>query len=411
MIPTEIKTTSRGLTIEDLSKIRKVGTVLLSPAGNDLVYHVSVADFGENDRYELIILLSADGGSKTILGRGQAHVWSPDGREILYETGDGELHIYTVQTSASRFLVRRYDSSYFLNHLAEKNCIWSPDGQHIAYLGTDVPVAGPEKPAVRLIDDLLYKSKGGQGRPFYADHAYTHIYLVPAAGGLPVLLTSGPFNEHSISWSPDSRQITFVSNRTARPDDMQQSDIWKVDINTQTTKRLTNQTGITYQPAWSPDGEHIAFLAISGPAGTNDSTAEDTHIGLISSEGGDFRYLTKSLDRRVEHVRWHPSGRYLYFTAGDRGDTSIYRVSVDQEEVGMVQGGRGCISGFCLDAHAEDLVYVRGDMNHPAEIFQTSNLGTITKQITQENTGWMESKRLQKAETFWFQSFDGTRSF
>ncbi|MCF2505498.1 S9 family peptidase [Dyadobacter sp. CY107] len=408
MISLEMKAPNRGLVTDDLCKIRKVSTPLLSPASDDLVYHVSVIDIAENDRYDLMILFSADSAKRTVVGRGNAHSWSPDGKELLYENESGALLIYTLQTATSRFLTQRDDSSYFFNHLADKNCIWSPDARHIAYISADISNTNPENDDIRVIDDLLYKSKGGWGRPVYADHSYTHIYLVPAAGGPPFVLSAGACNEHSITWAPDSRYIAFISNRSARPDDIQQSDVWKIDIQTQMITQLTEHAGLAYQPKWSPDGNHIAFLAVAGSFGTNDSTAEDTHIALISSNGETFRYLTKSFDRRIEHVRWHPSGKYIYFTAGDRGDTSIYRVSIDTEEIEVVQGGDGCISEFSLDARGEDMVFVKSDTDHPAELFKTKNQGAIVEQFTHENTDWLETKTLQKAETFWFQSFDGT---
>ncbi|WP_353718876.1 S9 family peptidase [Dyadobacter sp. 676] len=434
MNPTETKALLPGLVIEDLSKIRQVGAPLWSPDRRHLLYQLVLADYQADDRHELIILFSLDTASKTTIGPGTAHAWSPDGREFLFETGDGALHIYNVDTTASRFLTRRLDSSYFINHLALHNCIWSPDGQHIAYISADAPIAGPQKREVTVIDDLLYKSKGGRGRPVYADHAKTHIYLVPATGGTPELLTDGHYNEHSITWSPDSRHIAFISNRTDRPDDIQQSDVWKVNTGTKAVTRLTDHTGLAYQPTWSPDGNYIAFLATSGATGTNDSPAEDTHIALLPANGGPFEYMTKSLDRRIEHIRWHPSGRYIYFTAGDRGDTSVYRISIEKpdieargtdtqggdtqsidtqntnsQRIEKVLEGPGCISGFCLDARGDGLIFVKSDTNHPAEIFQIRNGYGSARPITQENTAWLAAKNLQPAETFWFDSFDGTR--
>ncbi|WP_439555964.1 prolyl oligopeptidase family serine peptidase [Dyadobacter sp.] len=408
MIPTE-KASPQGLVIADLCKIRKAGTPLLSPGNQFLVYHLGFADFDADLRYDEIILMSLDGKTKTTIARGSAHAWSPDGTALLYETEDGVLHIYNVANADSRFLVQRYESSYFINHLALNNCVWSPDGKYIAYVSSDISTVETEKPAVRVFNDLLYKTKGGRGRPTYADQANTHIYLIPASGGSPELLTSGSYNEHSIMWSPDSRHIAFISNRTERPDDIQQSEVWKVDVNTKTIKQLTDNKGLTYQSTWSPDGNYIAFLATSEAIGTNDSPAEDTHIALISADGGQSKYITKSLDRRIEHIRWHPSEQYIYFIAGDRGDTSIYRVDVGNEVVEIVQGGPGCISEFCLDAAGEDLVFVKTNSNCPPEIFQTGSQGTIAQQLTQENTAWLTTKTLQPADTFWFTSFDGTQ--
>ncbi|TLV03485.1 S9 family peptidase [Dyadobacter luticola] len=409
MIPPETKAPARGLVTDDLHKIRKVGAPLLSPASDDLVYHVSVAYLDGNEYHDEIILLLADSAEKQILGHGNAHAWSPDGTEILYETESGELHIYALQDQKSRFLAQRHDSTYFFNHLADKNCTWSPDGKYIAYLSADITgEENSETEEVRIFDDLLYKTKGGRGRPMYADRAYTHIYVIPAAGGTPVTLTLGTFNEHSTTWSPDSRHIAFISNRSSQPDDTQQSDVWKVDIETKTITRLTEHTGLTYQPTWSPDGKNIAFLAVSCTFGTNDSTAEDTHIALISAEGGQFHYITKTFDRRIEHLRWHPLGKYIYFLAGDQGCTSIYRVNVENEAVEIIQGGSGCITEFCLDSSEEDFVFVKSDTNHPAALFKTINQSKEIEQITHENADWLQTKNLREAETFWFQSFDST---
>lgn len=408
MTPTETKTPARGLLIDDLCKIRKVGTPLLSPAGDVVVYHVSVVDADRNDRHDLVTILLAD-GTKTVIGRGAAHCWSPDGEELLFEDESGALYVYSVKNTTSRFLVRREDSSYFFNHLADKNCIWSPDGKYIAYIGAEDSNKSPGSDEIRVFNDLLYKSKGGCGRPVYADHAYTHIYLIPATGGSPTLLTPGNYNEHSITWAPDSQHIAFVSNRAGRPDDTQQNNVWKVNIHTQTITQLTDHKGLVYQPAWSPDGEHIAFLAISGTFGTNDSTAEDTHIALITTDGSHFRFLTKSFDRRVEHIRWHPGGKYIFFTAGNRGDTSIYRLNMDDEQIETVQAGAGSIFEFCFDANGENLVFTKSDVCHPTALFKSKNQGADIEQITYENTDWLETKTLKQADTFWFESFDGTQ--
>lgn len=408
MIPNEKKAPPRGLTIEDLCKIRKAATPLLSPDSQHLLYQLAVADFDADERYDQIILLSPASGKQTIIGRGTIHAWSPDSHEFLYETGDGALHIYTVCTETSRFLTRRFESSYFINHLALNNCSWSPDGQYIAYISADAPIT-ESNPRVRVIDDLLYKSKGGCGRPVYADHALTHIYRISASGGTPEVLTPGPFNEHSLTWSPDSRHIAFVSNRTDRPDDTQQSNVWKVEVNTKKITQLTNHTGQAYQPAWSPDHGKIAFLATSALPGTNDSPAEDTHVALVPATGGAFKYVTQSLDRRIEHIRWHPSGRYIYFTAGDRGDTSVYRAAIDTHAIELVLGGTGCISEFCLDGLSDELIFVKSDSNHPPELFRTQNQRTFTEPLTYENAGWLAARQLRPADTFWFESFDGTR--
>lgn len=406
MTPGESTAPPKGLVIDDLCKIRKVGAPLLSPDGQHLAYQMETADAHTNARTGQLILLSFKHTTQQTIATGHAHAWSPDSTQLLYETGDGALHIYTLEKADSRFLVQRSESAYFINHLTSQNCIWSPDGQYIAYTSADAEVAEAKDPAVRVIDDLLYKSKGGRGRPHFADAARTHIYMIPAAGGTPVQLTTGQYNEHSITWSPDGQAIGFVSNRNPRPDDIQQSDVWKVDINTRTVTQLTAHPGLAYQPVWSPNGGSIAFLATSGQPATNDSPAEDTHIAVVPAEGGPMRYLTQSLDRRVEHVRW--SGSHIYFTAGDQGDTGVYRLNPETQHIELDEGGTGCISEFSLSAHGGVMAFVKSDTCHPPEIFLKEPGGAV-RPVTRENAAWLATKALQQAESFWFESFDGTR--
>jgi Tol biopolymer transport system component len=122
---------------------------------------------------------------------------------------------------------------------------------------------------VKVVDRLLYKTKGGYGRPFFADDHVTHVWVVPATGGEPELITPGKYYDHSICWSPDGLHIAFISNRTSDPDNNQQNDLWRVSIQTRQVTRLTEGPGTAFQPRWSPDGKLIAHLAITSKVSTN----------------------------------------------------------------------------------------------------------------------------------------------
>src|SRR5262249_42287603 len=76
------------------------------------------------------------------------------------------------------------------------------------------------------------------------------------------------------------------------------------------------------QPAWSPDGRQIAFVA--GAHGKQE-------IYVMASDGADPHAIT-SLGIVASGPAWSPDGREVAFTAGRGSKTEIYRASVSGGE-------------------------------------------------------------------------------
>ncbi|MFI0429357.1 prolyl oligopeptidase family serine peptidase [Mariniflexile sp. HMF6888] len=314
-----------------------------------------------------------------------------------------------MKTKVTRFLTKRNHSAHFIDHLEKKNVVWSPDGRYIAYTHAESTDISSNNQGVRVINRLLYKTKGGRSRSFYNDNLLTHVYIIRSDGGIPQKLTQGDFNNHSIAWSPDSTHIAFISNRSADEDDNQFNDLWKVDIAGKKTTRLTKEFGTAFQPIWSPDGAYIAYLAVSDLISTNDSLGADTHIQLVPADGGKSEYLTKSLDRRIENICWHPNSKDIYFTAGNQGITSIYAVSIISLEINVIIDDNGCIHNYSLHPNGVDFAYTCSNVTHPAKLYLSKDFRKTRITISQENNEWLEQTTMVEAETLWFNSFDGTR--
>lgn len=402
---------SKLFRIEDLCKLGSVGSVNVSPDGEMIAYVTTVSDLDKNRRDDHIMLISPTSGESQRLTAGSSPVWSPDGTQIAYEAeehGQSGIWIWHVRKNTKRFLAPLYPSAFFINHLTETNFLWSPDGRTIAYVSTaPFSVEDEEEQHVKVVDSLLYKSKGGTGRPFFADDRLMHVWIIPATGGEPQLLTPGNYNEHSISWSPDSQHVAFISNHTPDADNNQRCDLWTVDVKDQSLTRLTEGPGTAFQPRWSPDGEHIAYLATTSAISTNDSQSEDMHLYIVGATGGTPRCLTKSLDRRVEKITWHPQGDAIFFTAGNHGTIPLYKVSIETEQIETVVDGKFQVTDFSVDATGDRFAFLRTDAQHPLEIFYAEPRKEVV-QLTKVNQNLVDTFRFSPAEELWFRSFDGT---
>ena len=76
------------------------------------------------------------------------------------------------------------------------------------------------------------------------------IYRVRPDGSGLERLTDSPAYDDQAGFSPDGRQIVFVTTRAGGT-----ADLWTLDVQTHRAKALTSGPGGDFRPAWSPDGQ------------------------------------------------------------------------------------------------------------------------------------------------------------
>src|SRR5262249_53982667 len=129
--------------------------------------------------------------------------WSPDGTRVACIASNAIWVLDVASAKSTR--VSAYSRSNGFLSKSGNMLAWSPDGKEIAFAGTLEPAPAPQDPIV--VTRILYK-----GRTALSDNRRTHVYVVPATGGEPRLLTKGNYDEHSIDWAGDGSEIVFLSN-------------------------------------------------------------------------------------------------------------------------------------------------------------------------------------------------------
>ncbi|HLY16652.1 MAG TPA: hypothetical protein VKR61_05485, partial [Bryobacteraceae bacterium] len=271
---------------------------------------------------------------------------SPDGNHVAYvvENNDGpgrpyeQIWLMDLRSGKNLQLSAGADTS--------GNPEWSPNGEWLAYGGDSGDKSG-----------LFIVHPNGAGVRFLA----------------PVESTNSPEPHvgRTLAWSPDSKQIAFVSAQPGpetkdaggdpmvitrylyKPDywegnthfnDNRRLHIFVVDLGSGKVRQLTQGTGYEHSIDWSPDGKQILYAAEHGPDADRFFNYD---LFTVSLADGAINQLTAT--EGVEYYpRWSPDGRMIAFAATKRGltdretnmeDTHVWVMNADgsgRREIGAV---------------------------------------------------------------------------
>ncbi len=172
------------------------------------------------------------------------------------------------------------------------------------------------------ISDLIYKEVTGVRGAFNTQVAYvtssgrgndkTYTLLVADSDGYnPQTILTSRQPLMSPSWSPDARQVAYVSfeKKTA--------EIYLQTITSGERRKIASFKGINGAPAWSPDGRKLALTL------SRDGNSE---IYVMDINGTNLKRLTSNRAIDTEPV-WMPDGKHIVFTSDRGGSAQLYRMS------------------------------------------------------------------------------------
>jgi len=174
-----------------------------------------------------------------------------------------------------------------------------------------------------------------------ANFRNSDLWIVSTDGGAPQQLTRGPKRDDQPLWSPDGRNIAFISDRDGKP------QIYLISPSAGEAYKLTDHRVGIQSFAWSPDGKSIAFIAADPIPEEREKEKREgfdqivvdqehqyAHISRIDIESKKVTHLTEGPLHAVE-LAWSPDGQQIAFTGrntpklADMFTTEIYLISAN----------------------------------------------------------------------------------
>lgn len=166
----------------------------------------------------------------------------------------------------------------------------------------------------------------GDARPPYLCHLVAAAALLAAACGSPEDLRGKARGLEATDELKANGRIAFV-----RVDDSTHpanAEIYVMDPKGGDELRLTEDSAVDVEPAWSPDGHSLAFSS------DRHSEADALHIYRMTSEGGRIQRLTTGF-AEADSPAWSPDGTRIAFRACCEAGDEIYTLNSDGS--GLVQ--------------------------------------------------------------------------
>jgi len=420
-------------TVRDLVRLERISEPAVSPDGRDVVYTLRTTDMEANKGRTGLWLVDARKRNAaavrlTDLGaNADSAEWSADGRYVYYLSNrGGSNQVWRTDTRQANPPVEAVQvtrlpldvGSFRVSPAADRLAVSIETFVDCADLACTKQRldAAEHAPAHGILHDTLFARHWDA----WSDGRRSQLYAVAldaqgVASGTPVPLTAGidgdvpgkPFGgREDFVFSPDGRHVAFSVRATRQTEAWSTNfDIYEVDATGGTARNLTpDNPAWDAQPAFSPDGTQLAYLAMERPG----FEADRFHLVLLNLATGAKRHLTQHWDRSISSYAWGPDGKTLFATADHLGQHPLWAIDAATGRTSAITGD-GEVEGFTVGPH--QIFYTFSNLASPADLFAVGFSGGKALKLTHLNEAVLEHRKMSAYAQFNFPGWNAENVF
>ncbi len=407
----------RAFTIADLYKIRSVSSQVISPDGNRIAFVESSSDLPKGKSQANIYVMNTDGSNKTAItvnGKGYEPFWGNDNKNLYFvssESGTTQVYRYAFADGKTQKLTNF--------SMGVDGPILSPDNQMIAFSASVYPECGADSKANEVTDSI---ANNGPTQAYLADHLLfrhwteysagkcTHIIIynfakqtytdvTPGDYVSPVFMLGGGIG---FNFSPDSKELCYVSNHTDHPEANTNADLFLVPVTGGEAVNITKENeSWDGSPVYSPDGKYIAYRKQLIPGYESDRF----RLAIYNRKTGTSEVLSEEFDNWIDDIKWNNDSKSIYFTGEVNGYEPVYKIDIASRKITEVSGDKA-ISSFDLDFKG-NLYYTASTTEKPTALYRQSLAKKKVTQLTFLNEELENSVDIRPSETMWVDGAEG----
>lgn len=409
----------RDFALRDLRTLVSLSDPQVSPNGREIAVVVSTPDWNTDKARQEIDLIDVVTGTRRPLTRYRTDIssprWSPDGTRLAFiamdttpaepSPADGKSHPAAEPTGKHDqvFVLPMEGGDALRVTDASRNVIsfsWSPDGKEIAYIAADVPA---NEKAIKAHDDAFQVTENN----FLVRAALTpsHLWVVPSAGGTAVRLTRGQFSLDTDqqdstpepAWSPDGNTIAF-----SRFPDPYWALSYRSVIDSVAAKGGNPSTLVSLEGAaissYAPSGDACAFMR---PRNGDENNGTAVYV----ETGGRTFDATRTLARNIDSYAWLPGGKDLLLVGEDGTHAVMWEQAMGGSARALDLGGVEIASRPSVSSHGV-IAFVGNTPSHADELYVMASPEAKPRRLTDVN-GFLDSLSLGRRATIDWQGPGG----